>query len=173
MKQKIVGCLVFFIILVTVSCNRKYIKDTEIPDTPENRKVLQVFMSYVRAVKNNNVDAMLELVSRDYHDNYGTAPASDDVDYAALERFLRSDEYREIIEVRPLIKIKDFEVYPEKNLAEIYYFYEIRAKKKTDLPSEEESILQKEGETWVRTSDDMLMVLKKEDDGVWRIISGM
>ncbi len=173
MKQKLVACAVFFIISATVSCNRKYIKDTEIPDTPENRKVLQVFMNYVQAVKKNDVDAILNLASRNYHDNYGTATAEDDVDYDALERFLKSDSYRKIMEVRPIIKIKDFEVYPEKGLAEVYYFYEIRAKKKMAIPREKESILQKEDETWVKTSDDMLLVLKKEGDGVWRIVSGM
>lgn len=157
-------------LLMFASCGTTNIKGTEIPDTKENRAVLDVFGSYVKALQDKKPEKVLELVSENYYDYNGTEEAADDVDASGIKSFIMSEEFKKILKIDIIIIMKDIQVSEET--AKVLYYYEARFKKHTDLVSDEESVLKQGNEKWLKVNDLNQMIFKKEKES-WKIISGL
>ncbi len=170
MKTAIVFPLGLFVLLV--SCATTPIPGTDIPDTPENRAVLEVFFKYVEALKAQDADRIVSLISEHYLDHNGTDDAGDDVDYQAVTRFVRSGAYHGIKAVNLVFIVKDMLLSDDGQTAKILYYYEVRLKTDRRVPPAEASSLNPSGEKWLKESDVNQMVLRKEASG-WKIVSGL
>jgi len=162
----------FGALLFVVSCATTAIPGTDIPDTPENRAVLEVFFRYVEAVKAKETDKLLALVSEHYLDHNGTDDASDDVDYEGIKRFIFSDTFNTIKTVNVVFIVKDMLFSEDKQTAKILYYYEVRVKTERRVAPLETSSVNSPAEKWLKESDVNQMVLRKEPGG-WKIVSGL
>ncbi|HOW52569.1 MAG TPA: hypothetical protein PLV42_11075 [bacterium] len=155
-----------------VSCATENIKGTEIPDTPTNRAVLEVFFGYVTALKEKKADKLVGLVSKNYLDHNGTDDATDDVDFSNVEAFVNSEAYQKIRAINLFFIIKDLQINKDGDTAKILYYYEVRLKTDRLAPPEEESSINSSKEKWLKETEVNQMTLKKEEDQ-WKIISGL
>jgi hypothetical protein len=70
-----------------LGCGPAYIEGTTVPDTSENRDLLQVVEQYRVAVEQRDAGALVEIVARGYFENASTtAEAKDDYGYEQLLR---------------------------------------------------------------------------------------
>ncbi len=70
------------LMLTLVACGPKYIPNTEVPDNPKNREIVELVERYRQAVEERNINALKEMISRSYFSNAGTT-SDDEDDYAA------------------------------------------------------------------------------------------
>ena len=172
--KKIVMLMIVFSMFLTVSCNKKMIKGTNIEETPDSKEILTVFGYYLKGFKEQNPEIFLEYVSKDYYDTNGTDDANDDVDYDKLVEILNSDAYNSLEKVSITCIIKDLLFDPDsENKARLLFFFEVRFKVKSLLPPTEENIfIQPDGMTNSKISENNQMKFVKED-GKWKIVSGL
>lgn len=90
---------------ITTGCAMKYIPNTDVEDTDQNRKIIQFCEDYRRAVERRNVAELLKLAHPAYYEDGGNADASDDLDYAGLKDFLL-DRFRETRAIRYEIRYR-------------------------------------------------------------------
>lgn len=172
--KKLMLLMIVFSMFLTVSCNKKMIKGTNIEETPDSKEILTVFGYYLKGFKEQNPEIFLEYVSKDYYDTNGTDEANDDVDYDKLIEILNSDAYHSLEKVSITAIIKDlFFLDENEDKAELIYFYEVRFKMKSSVPpTEENAFIQPDGMTNHKVSENNKMKFIKED-GKWKILSGL
>lgn len=74
-----------FIPLLLLACGPKFVEGTQIPDSKQNRSVLDMVEEYRQAVESRDVSAVSQMVSRRYFENASTtADAADDYGYDKL-----------------------------------------------------------------------------------------
>lgn len=172
--RKMILPLMVFALMFSVSCNKKYIKNTEIEETPETKKVLYIFAHYVKGFKDMDPSIFKEYISKDYYDNNGTDNASDDVDYDKLMAILSSEQFNSLNKLEIVYILKDLMVDDNNGTAKLLFFYEVRFKRQSKVkPEEENSFVKDDGMTNHKLNDNNQMIFKKEEDGQWRIISGL
>src|SRR5262245_48953989 len=71
-------------------CAMRYIPNTDVEDTDENRKVITFCERYRHAVELKDVAELLKLAANDYYEDGGNVDASDDLDYTGLKEYLTS-----------------------------------------------------------------------------------
>jgi hypothetical protein len=69
-------------------CATRYIPNTDVEDTDDNRQVISFCEKYRHAVELKDVGELLKLASNDYYEDGGNVDASDDLDYAGLRDYL-------------------------------------------------------------------------------------
>ena len=165
--------LIVFSMFMTVACSPKMIKGTNIEETPDSKEILTVFGYYIKGFKEQNPEIFLEYISKDYYDTNGTDEAVDDIDYDKLIEILNSDMYHSLEKVSITPIIKDLFFNDAEDKAELIYFYEVRFKMKSSIPTtEENAFIQPDGMTNQKVSDNNKMKFVKED-GKWKIVSGL
>lgn len=65
------------------------IPNTDVPDTPANRAVIDFCERYRTALEARDTNTLLSLASPRYHEDGGTPDPSDDIDHAGLEAYLK------------------------------------------------------------------------------------
>lgn len=172
--KKILMLMIVFSMFLTVSCNKKMIKGTDIEETPDSKEIFEVWAHYQKGFKEQNPDIYLEYVSKNYYDTNGTDDATDDVDYDKLVEILHSDLYNSLEKMTATFVIKDLLFVPgSEDKAELIYFFEVRFKMKSSLPpSEESDFVQPDGMVNKKISENNKMKFVKED-GKWKIVSGL
>ena len=173
--KKIVMLMIVFSMFLTVSCNKKMIKGTDIEETPDSKEIIYVVWAhYQKGFTEQNPDIYLEYVSKNYYDQNGTDDAADDVDYDKLIEILHSDAYNSLEKLSATFVIKDLLFVPgSDDKAELIYFFEVRFKMKSSLPqTEENAFMQPDGMINQKISENNKMKFVKED-GKWKIVSGL
>ncbi len=137
-----------------------------IPDTEEAREILGVIESYRSAMEARDVDAILAIASRDYLDRMGTPDPDDDIYFIDLEDKLAAD-FDQVRRIRLDIQVIGIELHEEATegdgpLASVRYRYDVRYQ--LSMPS---------GEKWHNALDINEMLLRRERDGAWRVLSGL
>ena len=84
-----------------VGCCAQLIPNTDVPDSPENRKLISFCEQYRKAVSRKDVAELIKLASPDYYEDGGNVDASDDIDYAGLEEYL-TDRFQDARAIRLL-----------------------------------------------------------------------
>lgn len=74
--------------LAPAGCATGRIPNTDVPDTSENREVIQFCERYRRAVESKDVRALLSMASPRYFEDAGTPTGDDDYGYEGLQRLL-------------------------------------------------------------------------------------
>ncbi len=143
-----------------VGCGPAYIAGTEVPDTPENRTLLDAVESYRVAVEGRDVDALAALVSRQYFENAMTTGDTSD-DYGQKELLKRilpvlRDNIRSVV-----YKLTVNRVTITGNEASVFVEFELTFQ------------FQEGGQEVWSTSKDKNRLDFVREDGRWKVLSGM
>ena len=160
MKTEILK-LIFFLaaILAVVSgCTPKFIPNTEVEDTEENRAIIAFCERYRHAVEDLNIGLLLSLVSPQYFDNSGTVTGDDDMDKAGLEVILK-ERFKAVESIRYEIRYRA--VYTKNDVVMVEYTYTTSFRYNVDGKPHWEN----------KTADNRLEISQKDDR--FLILSGM
>jgi hypothetical protein len=177
--------------LATGACAPSRIPNTDVPDTRENRDVIEIAEQYRRAVEQRDTRALLALTSPNYFEDGGTPAGDDDYGIEGLRRLLSiwSEEVRAVrYEVR--YRRVSFDRQDRANVDFTYTGSFTLRRAPLHLPPnaqmprrsalnlagtdptragrEEDT----EGEVWFRRVADNRLELEKRD-GHWMIVAGM
>ncbi len=131
---------------------------TTVPDTEENRAVLETVDKYRERLMAKDVEGLLVLASEKYFEDSGTPRANDDYGYEGLRGVLKK-----LVRVRSIrYEIQFRNVKVERGRAEVEVFingaFELNAES---------------GERYRRVSDYHRFVLEQNSNSKWKFISGM
>ena len=76
--------MVIALACTAIGCAHGTIEGTTVPDTEENRAVLEVLKTYRTAMQERDADKIISLVSSEYFEDMGTIDQSDDYGYQHL-----------------------------------------------------------------------------------------
>jgi hypothetical protein len=160
--------------LVATGCAERYIPNTDVVDTDDNREIVGFCETYRRAVERRDANALLGMVSPDYYEDGGNADASDDMDYAQFKAFLLGQgpmpaegapgsaaiAFVDAAAIRHEIRYR--RVLREHERVFVDYTYSASYR----IPTEK-------GEDWKRKVEDNRLELVKDEAGTYRIVAGM
>ncbi len=139
-------------------CGATVIPNTDVPDTAENRQVVDFVEEYRHAVEERSPAAILRLVSERYYDDNGTPSTDDDMDYEALrDHFGRWGS--DVVDVRYEMRYRHVTFAPDRIFVDFTYTGSFKVR---DV----------DGERWSRRlADNRIEIVREEDE--FRIISGL
>ena len=146
-------------LLGALGCGQNFIPNTDVHDSPENRKIIEFCEDYRRAVERRNVALLVSLAHPSYYEDGGNVDASDDIDYEGLEKYLNT-EFNKTRAIRYEIHYRNVTEGRKETLL-VDYTYSASYK----IPTSH-------GDVWRRKVADNRMQLAREGDG-FRILSGM
>jgi hypothetical protein len=150
-------------LVLLASCSTRYIGNTKVEDTSENREILQVVEQYRRAVEDRDVQRVLDLTSDRYMEDPGTpGDPSDDYDKAGLRKRLETS-FSKVEEQRLRIDARKITRFEGEKLPTVGVEYRFDFRYKMALPGNGE---------WREAMDLNRVVLVQEEDG-WKILSGL
>lgn len=154
-----VGVIIILLPLLN-SCNKNYIANTTIEDTPFNRKVIAFCERYRRAVEKKDIVELLNLASPKYYEDGGTPSGEDDYDYNGLKELLIRN-FSKIESIRYEIFYK--RISRKDNIVFVDYVYNASYQiKKGDNSTQ-----------WVSGTQNNRLVLEVLKDEQFKIVSGM
>ncbi|HSN97254.1 MAG TPA: hypothetical protein VLS89_03115, partial [Candidatus Nanopelagicales bacterium] len=139
-------------------CGGRYIPNTDVEDSEENRKIISFCEKYRRAVEIKDVGALLQLASPKYYEDGGNVDATDDLDYAGLREYL-SGKFQDARAIRSEIRYR--RVVKEENIVYVDYTFSASYR----IPGQK-------GEEWRNKVDDNRLELIPHQDE-FRIVAGM
>lgn len=154
--------LKFALLLVTLlsfSCSKQLIPNTDVEDNSFNRKVIEFCEEYRHAVERRNVGLLLKLAHARYYEDGGNIDAMDDLDYAGLKDYL-IERFRDTKAIRYEIRYR--RVGFGRN-DEIFVDYTYSASYQ---------MMTEDGDIWRRSVADNRLELLSEGDS-FRILAGM
>lgn len=119
-RQLLLGAVVALL----VSCGPAYIEGTSVPDSDENRELVNIVEQYRQAIERRDVTTLAQLVSKDYFENASTTSNTED-DYG-YEKLIQkvlpvlADNIKQVV-----YKIKIDKVSVEGNKARVFFEWEI------------------------------------------------
>ena len=150
--------LIVAIIVVAAGCAKRLIPNTDVPDSPFNRKVIAFCERYRLAVEEKNVGTLLVLASPEYYEDGGTPTGDDDFDFDGLRDVL-INRFAKIKTIRYDIKYR--KVTPESDLIHVDYTY-----------SASFQVVVEGQDHWFRKVEDNRLVLAHVGEQ-FKILSGM
>lgn len=149
----------FVVLAALPGCSPRYIPNTDVEDTDDNRRVIEFCEVYRHAVESRDVPKLLRMADDRYYEDGGNADASDDLDRAGLDGYLQS-RFRETRAIRYEIRYRRVSDGP-KQTVRVDYTY--TASYKIPTPA---------GEVWRRRVAENRLELVPDKDG-FRILAGM
>lgn len=86
-EQKIALVFLLFLCLIE-GCQPKLIPSTNLKITKENKEIVAFLESYKAAIEKRSVDAVMELVAKDFKDSLGTDDPTKQLNYLTLKERL-------------------------------------------------------------------------------------
>ena len=143
----------------TLGCSHQYILNTDVEDTDFNRKVVDYCEQYRHAVEQRNTARLLKMAAPSYYEDGGNVDASDDLDYAGLQKYL-TEQFNQALAIRYEVHYRNV-TEGRKDTVLVDFTYSASYKVPTA-----------HGDVWRRRVADNRMALAKEGEG-FRILSGM
>lgn len=135
------------------------IPGTQIPDEPQNRKVIESIESYRRAMEERDHSKLMGMVHKEYYEHSGTPTGADDYGYKGVLKVL-AQRLKQVVALRYSMKYLRIH-WPEKGQAEVEVYISASYQLKAE-----------EGEQWHRMADYNKFVLLQEKDR-WLFVRGM
>ena len=132
---------------------------TNVPDTPENRSVLETVETYRTRLVERQLDGLLQLASKNYFEDSGTPQADDDYGYEGLRQILKTRLSR-LKSIRYQIQYRSVKV--QGNKADV----EVLIDGSFELTADA-------GDQYRRISDFHRFKLEKNNQKKWKFLSGM
>lgn len=148
------------LVLTALGCATRYIPNTDIVDTDENRKIVAFCEQYRNAVQERNVALLLKLASPDYFEDGGNVDPSDDMDYEGLRDYLY-EKFREARAIRYEIRYRRISSGKQGRI-NVDFTYSASYK----IPG-------LKGEEWRNTVAENRLELVEDDAGSFKIVAGM
>lgn len=173
--------------LLTSGCATGRIPNTDLPDTSENRGVVNFCERYRRAVEAKDARTLLTLASPEYYEDAGTPRGEDDYGFEGLQRLLTAwvDDVRE---VRYEIRYRRIAVdpdHPNRVLVDFTYSSSYTLRRPDALiagdrgvsalhidPVRNTATVRQDDEVWYRRVADNRLELERNGEE-FRILSGM
>lgn len=147
-------------LLFVWSCAPRMIEGTRIPDTAENRVIVDLVERYRLAVERRDVDALREMMSRRYFETAGTtANTEDDYGYDQFVSSVLPLLTNDVKSVQFYIYLRGIEIRGDRAFAEYEYYYKFY-------------YVDGGKDGWASKNDFARLEFVLED-GVWRIVAGM
>ncbi len=146
---------VFLAVVISVlaqsGCSKRTLPSTNVPPTRDNKKIVAFLEQYKTALEKRSVDAILELVAKDFSDNMGSEDPAHHLDYLSLKERLettmpRIQDLRLGLFVQHIAKI-------EKDKFEVVFYFNKHILLET--PS---------GEKWSSIREVSRMVIRRRHD---------
>jgi hypothetical protein len=142
-----------------LGCTARYIPNTDIEDTTENRRVVEFCEKYRHAVEMRNIALLLKMADPKYYEDGGNVDATDDLDYAGLQAYLEK-RFRETRGIRYEIRYRRV---AEGRTNSLVVDFTYSASYKIPTP---------DGELWRRRVADNRLELRPYGES-FKILSGM
>lgn len=146
---------------VVTGCAGRYIPNTDVEDTEENRKIVAFCEKYRHAVEEKNIGALLQLASEEYYATGGNVDPRDDIDYAGLKSYL-AGSFQDAKAIRYEIRYRRI-LRDDEDKDRIFVDYTYSASYR--IPG-------LKGEEWRRKVEDNRLELAPHNDD-FRILTGM
>ena len=143
--------------LLLAGCARRFIPGTEIEDNEDTSAIVQLMEKYRQAVEARDTQALMALVSPQFHDNEGTSTPEDDLDYRSLPQAL-NDRFARITDVHLSIDVRNIDVQKDDATAVYYWTMNWRMPGLSDKP---------------QSASELKRMQFKRVDRVWKIVSGI
>lgn len=132
-------------------CKPRLLPSTNVPSTRENKSIVAFLEQYKSAIEKRSVDAIMELVAKDFKDNMGSEDPKNQIDYLGLKERLektlpRLQDLRLGMFVQHISKI-------EKDTYEVVFYFNKHIL--TEVPS---------GEKWISIKEVSRMIIRKRHD---------
>lgn len=148
-------------VLLLSACTTRYLGNTRIEDTKENRELLLVVEQYRRAVEDRDIQRILNLTSDRYFEDPGTPyDPTDDYDKAGLAQRLE-ESFSKVTDQRLVVDVRKAEIDERQGRAHVDYRFDYRYR--LDLP---------DANQW-REQTDLNRLNFVRESGEWKIISGL
>jgi hypothetical protein len=138
--------------------HQRMVGGTSVPDTEDNRKLLETIEQYRQRLVEKNVEGLLLLASDRYFEDSGTPSAIDDYGYDGL-KYVLANRLTRLRSIRYDIQYRSAKV--EQNRAEVECFL-----------SGAFEIIGESRESYRRIGDHHRFVLERSGDK-WKFLSGM
>lgn len=139
-------------ITLASGCKPKLLPSSNVPATAENKRVIAFLEQYKAAVEKRSVEAVMELVAKDYHDNMGSDDPALYTNYLILKERLEKTLPR-IQDIRLGLFVQHIAKLDTPGLYEVVFYFNKQVL--MDVPA---------GEKWLSIKEVSRMVLRKRDD---------
>lgn len=147
--------------LLSSACATRYLGNTRIEDTKENRELVLVVEHYRRAVEDRDVRRILDLTSDRFFEDPGTPyDPTDDYDKAELAQRLE-EAFSKVKDQRLVVDVRKAEIDKRQGKAHVDYRFDFRYR--LDLP---------DANQW-REQTDLNRLNFVRENGEWKIVSGL
>lgn len=133
------------------NCSKRTLPSTNVPPTRDNKKIVAFLEQYKTALEKRSVEAIMELVAKDFRDNMGSEEPSLYIDYLGLKEQLETTLPR-IQDLRLGMFVQHIEKIEKDKFAVVFYFNKHIL---MDLPS---------GEQWTSVREVSRMVIRRRYD---------
>ena len=158
--NNLISSLLIALACTAIGCAHGTIEGTTVPDTEENRPVLEVLKTYRTAMQERDADKIISLVSSEYFEDMGTIDQSDDYGYQHLTEKIIPNSLQVAQEVYLTFEIHKIEVDGNSAWADVRY----NARAKLELSS---------GDMWESHKDFNRIELLMNEQGRWVIKAGL
>jgi hypothetical protein len=158
-------------LLVPVGCGKTTsIPGTEIPDTEENRSVINAVERYRMALVRRDAAGVLAATHKTYYDTAGTDDPGDDVTYEELGPMLR-ERMAQLQSVRFTIDYLEVSVHKDRAVVKVWIdaSFRLAAPPDREAPAAKESPIDSR---YARVQDFNMFELLQEGES-WLIVSGL
>lgn len=170
-----------------VGCATGRIANTDLPDTADNRAVVNFCERYRRAVEAKDARTLLTLASPEYYEDAGTPRGEDDYGFDGLQRLLTAwvDDVREVRYEMRYRRITADPEHPNRLLVDYTYSSSYTLRRPESLVSEaparsalhidpvrNTASVRQDDEVWYRRVADNRLELERHGEE-YRIVSGM
>ena len=107
--------------LTASGCATRYIPNTDVEDTDENREVVRFCEQYRKALERKDVGSLLALASPRYYEDGGNVDPSDDLDYEGLRDWLEG-RFQDTKAIRYEIRYRRVEKGDQNRINVIYTY---------------------------------------------------
>ncbi len=151
--RSILTIAVLAVALAACGGNSKNIRGTEVPDTTENREIIESIEKYRLAVERKDAAALLLMASKDYWEDGGTPTGADDYGYDGLKEVL-TGRFQHSESIRYSIRYMRVRRSGPKAFVEalVHASWTIRDARgeliRKDKKSQEQFVLEWNGEEW-------------------------
>jgi hypothetical protein len=146
------------LLCLSAGCSEHYIPNTDVDDTPENRKIVEFCETYRRAVERKDIAQLLGLAAAEYYDDGGDIDASNDIDFPGLRQYLVT-KFGQANGIRYEIRYRRVEVDDDRVLVDFTWSGSYRVRTA-------------EGEAWRSSVEENRLELVPHGEG-FKIIAGM
>jgi len=155
-----ISTLLIALACTAVGCAHGTIEGTTVPDTEENRAVLEVLKTYRNAMQERDAEKIIALVASDYFEDMGTIDQNDDYGYTHLTQKVIPNSLKIAEEIYLTFEIHNIEVDGDSAWADIRY----NSRSKLNLIS---------GALWETHKDFNRIELSMSESGRWVIKAGL